>query len=522
MRYQTQRIARQDGKWSTYHLVDIPPEKLRFEDLHPMSSYIRQQDIARMHYARARRVGDQDPHIMTWTAMQTDRRAASAFPELDYTVDGETIISANSFITCVLRKLLTEGWLQLHEFISDTYDWRCQIPQGNDIWQARADTMTRWLEESIQLDLYPNIERGTYAPRLFQDFDIRRNFVRIGRCDFIRHFVQNHGRSAVFNTSHFLHEHDDLVSFHSGYGDAVGLMVSAGTILRPPIYRRGCLLFDGERWRVRIVSMADISLVLPGELVLRPDEAGDYQFHLNPHQPQPFAIYTRAGHLADRGRPLDQTPAMPNHTEYTIVNRQIVSWKRGGGLHIPQNGFILSIADSALPADAREKIIRDAWVEYEFADETWTFVSGIQAGPVLLQAGQPVLELAPGREEFWASRALDGQRVIGITPVNMSLSSAEERKARTALGVKSDGSLLLVMVDGCDPAAITADDSAGATLEEISEFLLGKGAVDALNLSGEGSSHLFIDSGLANRPSDRRGRAGVIYERMIPSIGIVV
>ena len=213
---------------------------------------------------------------------------------------------------------------------------------------------------------------------------------------------------------------------------------------------------------------------------------------------------------------------MPNHTEYTIVNRQIVSWKRGGGLHIPQNGFILSIADSALPADAREKIIRDAWVEYEFADETPTFVSGIQAGPVLLQDGQPVLELAPGREEFWASRALDGRRVIGITPVNMSLSSAEERKARTALGVKSDGSLLLVMVDGCDPAAITADDSAGATLGEISEFLLGKGAVDALNLSGEGSSHLFIDSGLANRPSDRRGRAGVIYERMIPSIGIVV
>lgn len=522
MRYQKQRVEQQDGGWSTYHLVDIPPEKLRFEDLHPMSSYIRQQDIARMHYARAHARGEKDPHIMTWTAMQTDRRAEHTFPGLDYTVDGETLISANSYITCVLRQLLTKGWLQLHEFISDTYDWRCEIPEGNDAWQARADAMTRWLEESIQLDLYPNVERGTYAPRLFQNLDIQRNFVRIGRCDFIRHFVQNHGRSAVFNTSHFLHEHDDLVSFHSGYGDAVGLMISEGTILRPPIYRRGCLLFDGERWQVRIMGMADICLALPGELVLRPDDAGDYQFHLNPRRPQPIAIYTRAGHLADRDRPLDRTPTMPTCTEYTIVNRQIVSWKRGGGLHIPQNGFVLSIVDSALPADAQEKIVSDAWVEYEFAADERSIVSGIQAGPVLLQDGQPVLAHAPEREEFWASRTLDGQHVVGITPVNMNQSPTEVRKARTALGIRADGSLLLVTVDGCDPAASTPDDSAGATLDEVSGFLLQRGAVDALSLSGEGSSHLFIDGGLANRPSDRRGRAGVIYERMIPSIGIVV
>ncbi len=522
MRYQNQRVEHQDGSWSTYHLVEIPPEKLRFEDLHPMSSYIRQQDIARMHYARARARGEKAPHIMTWTAMQTDRRAASTFPGLDYTIDGETIISANSFITCVLRQLLTNGWLQLHEFISDTYDWRCEIPEGNDAWQVRADTMTRWLEESIQLDLYPNIERGTYAPRIFQDFDIRRNFVRIGRCDFIRRFIQNHERSAVFNTSHFLHEHDDLVSSHSGYGDAIGLMVSEGTILRPPIYRRGCLLFDGERWHARIMSMADISLVLPGELALRPDDAGDYRFHLNPRLPQPISIYTRAGHLADRDRPLDRTPTSPACTEYTIVNRQIVSWKRGGGLHIPQNGFILSIAESALPTDAQDKIVNDAWVEYEFADDEWSIASGIQAGPILLQDGQPLLEQAPEREEFWASRMLDGQHVVGITPVNMSLSASEQRKARTALGIRADGNLLLVSVDGCDPAASTPDDSAGATLDEISEFLLEQGARDALNLSGEGSSHLFLDGGLANRPSDRRGRAGVIYERMIPSIGIVV
>ena len=122
----------------------------------------------------------------------------------------------------------------------------------------------RWLEESIQLDLYPNIERGSYEPRVFHPFDVRHNFVRIGRCDFVRHFVQNHERQAAFNTSHFLHEPDDLISYHSGYGDAIGLMLAEGTILRPPIYRRGALLYDGDAWRIKTVGLDDIELVLPG------------------------------------------------------------------------------------------------------------------------------------------------------------------------------------------------------------------------------------------------------------------
>ena len=204
-----------------------------------------------MHYARARARVEERPQILTWTAMQTDRRASQLFPNLSYATDeGEEIISANSYITYVLRKLLTEGWLQLHEYISDTYEWKVELPPAPGEWRERADAIVRWLEETIQLDLYPNIERGSYQPRLFSPFDAHRNFARIGRCDFVRHFIQNHDRKAVFNTSHFLHEHDDLISCHSGYGDAVGLMATANTILRPPLYRRGALLKDGEGWHI--------------------------------------------------------------------------------------------------------------------------------------------------------------------------------------------------------------------------------------------------------------------------------
>lgn len=507
-----------DGVYTAVHRVNIPAGRLRFEDLHPMSSYIRQQDIARMHYARARTRGDDSPQILTWTAMQTDRRAEQMFPGLSYeTDDGEQLISANSFITCVLRKLLTEGWLQLHEYVSDTYEWQVEIPAGQRKWRARAEAILRWLEESIQLDLYPNIERGSYQPRIFRQFDARHNFVRIGRCDFIRHFVQNHERQVVFNTSHFLHEHDDLISHHSGYGDAVGLMVAENTILRPPIYRRGALLYDGSSWRIDRYSLEDIQLILPGEIQLNATSGGAEHFQLNPAEPCDIALYTRAGSLNGGNRPLDRTPLAPDRIEFVLVNRQALSWKRGGGLRIPQNGFVLSLRDGALPPAVAESLIEDAWVEYEFADENSRLQTAIQAGPILLRDCESALGQAMTQEEFWPSRG----DTIGVSPVHIDLAGAGQRKARTALAIMPDGDLLLVVVDGCNPSFRTERDSGGATLEELVDILQDAGAVDALNLSGEGSSHLFIAGGMASLPSDRRGQRGVFYERMLPSIGIV-
>ena len=269
------------------------------------------------------------------------------------------------------------------------------------------------------------------------------------------------------------------------------------------------------------MSLADIELILPGGISLCADIDAQNQFYLNPNQPQPIAIYNRAGQLDVVGAPLDRTPAADNRTEYVIVNRQILSWKQGGNLRIPQNGFILSVDNDALPDETMDNIARDAWIEYQFADPEARIKSGIQAGPILLQNGQIVLDQATDSEEFWASRSIDDRHVVDITPVNMYPNSRTERKGRTALGIRADGSLLLVVVDGCDPSARTELDSAGATLYELAEFLADNGAVQALNLSGEGSAHLFVAVGLANQPSDRRGHHGVVFERMIPSIGIV-
>lgn len=74
------------------------------------------------------------------------------------------------------------------------------------------------------------------------------------------------------------------------------------------------------------------------------------------------------------------------------------------------------------------------------------------------------------------------------------------RAPRTALGLKNDGSLLLLVVDG------RSSESAGMTLTELAQYLLKLGAVDAVNFDGGGSSEMVINGQLVNKPSDGRER----------------
>ena len=74
------------------------------------------------------------------------------------------------------------------------------------------------------------------------------------------------------------------------------------------------------------------------------------------------------------------------------------------------------------------------------------------------------------------------------------------RAPRTALGLKRDGTLLLLVVDG------RSRQSKGLTLEELATYFLRLGAWEALNLDGGGSSIMVIDGQAVNHPSDGRER----------------
>ena len=75
------------------------------------------------------------------------------------------------------------------------------------------------------------------------------------------------------------------------------------------------------------------------------------------------------------------------------------------------------------------------------------------------------------------------------------------RHPRTAAGVKKDGTILLLAVDGRIPAY-----SNGASLVDLAKLMLSFGADRAVNLDGGGSSVVYTKKGdefvLRNEPAD--------------------
>lgn len=107
---------------------------------------------------------------------------------------------------------------------------------------------------------------------------------------------------------------------------------------------------------------------------------------------------------------------------------------------------------------------------------------GVSFGPPLVMNGKPTITVGDGG---W-----------GIAP-------------RTAIGQTSDGSVLLLTIDG------RSIRSAGARLVDVQNIFLEHKAVIAANLDGGSSTTMFYDGKVINRPSDSLG------ERTVPTVFMV-
>lgn len=108
----------------------------------------------------------------------------------------------------------------------------------------------------------------------------------------------------------------------------------------------------------------------------------------------------------------------------------------------------------------------------------------------------------------WLIRS--GDILIDAPQQGFQKGFSDNRHPRTAVGITSDGNLLLVTVDGRQPM------SGGMTLYELAQLMKHLGATDAINLDGGGSTTLAIRGGLVvNSPSEGKQRpvanAVVVY-----------
>jgi hypothetical protein len=159
---------------------------------------------------------------------------------------------------------------------------------------------------------------------------------------------------------------------------------------------------------------------------------------------------------------------------------------RIGRTPIPSAGFVLSFgATKPSPALARLKrkvrvALESSYEPIESEAELWSRAQYIIGG-----AGQLIRE---GREvEDWSIEAF-------------ARGFAENRHPRTMIGTAEDGTIWLVTVDGRQP-----EHSAGMTLVELRDFARRLGLANALNLDGGGSTTMWVQGQVINRPSDATG-----------------
>jgi hypothetical protein len=125
----------------------------------------------------------------------------------------------------------------------------------------------------------------------------------------------------------------------------------------------------------------------------------------------------------------------------------------------------------------------------------------VRAAGQSLEVGATGVIVGGGPRLLRAGRVSVTAAAEGFRPPQAPLffnSFVAGRQPRTLAGVRPDGTLLLVTVDGRLPGW-----SAGMTLPEAARLMRSLGARDAINLDGGGSSTMVVRGEVVNRPADR-------------------
>lgn len=185
---------------------------------------------------------------------------------------------------------------------------------------------------------------------------------------------------------------------------------------------------------------------------------------------------------------------------FTVDAHGVVRRLQNGARADAQNAIIAITSTSPrLPEVERNVAAQQTAVfvaEGQAIESTVDGASLVNGGPTLLLAGNEVHDEAL---EGWAVRATNDPRhdVLMHDWVN-------RRNPRTALGIRDDGTVLLVVVDGH-----RHDISVGVTINELRKLLKALGARDAINLDGGGSTTLVVGGKVISRPSDKDGERAV-------------
>ncbi len=166
-----------------------------------------------------------------------------------------------------------------------------------------------------------------------------------------------------------------------------------------------------------------------------------------------------------------------------------------GSSPIPSNGFVLSAAGKL-----REIILRTVKVGEKIKLEISGSDLKSSVFPATIDSSYYLAEDIVGGVPQLIK---NGKIEITWEQEKSSKEFVETKHPRTAVAKLNDGKFLMVTVDG------RSEESGGIGLQSLAEILLELGAVDAMNFDGGGSTTMFLDGKVINKPSDKEGERRV-------------
>ncbi len=273
-------------------------------------------------------------------------------------------------------------------------------------------------------------------------------------------------------------------------GDSQGTLRIEGTLLSEPDRGRAAVGFFDHNGTAKAVFGR---LGFSGQVVFAEGEPVPLDGMNRQRQPSEVVLYTPDFHRT--------TLTPPGGTEIVIEKGQVAEIREGAGSSpIPSSGMVLSVGDERSPGivplvqrgssvsvmTRLLPLLPDPEGEWERA----RYIVG--GGPLLLWKGRRLEE--PEKESV--------SRVFYLA-----------RHPRTAAGVRADGTLVFVTVDGRQP-----ETSVGMSIPELTDLMLELGCVSAVNLDGGGSTTMVINGLVVNSPSGssprRNADAILLYPRV--------
>lgn len=258
---------------------------------------------------------------------------------------------------------------------------------------------------------------------------------------------------------------NSIVAINGGFfkpqtGVPLGTLMINQKVYTGPIYDRVALGIFEDHYEVGRVQLD--AKVIGNNQEIKID---------NINQPRMLSSYILA-YTRDWGK---YAPASPQYgVQLQIVGNKITA-ASANPLSIPENGYVLVGPKSQLG-----KLFGAEYVDVRInTNPKWENVQHIiSGGPYLIKNNE-----------------------IFIDMTAQKLQAIGGRNPRTAVGYTKDDDLILVAVDGREGSSV------GLTLVELASFMKSLGCTNAINLDGGGSTVMYVNGQIVNRPPQPGGIA---------------